>query len=165
MHTNSSNVDGVKQTEEPRWKLFEAQLKSKLQEAEGSVVKDEIYLCGEVCLCAVGGKRKAGGDGGGEEEEGSANRNMLTLSWLRLGSRAGLMIELLRSSLGWRRLMSVSLASESAVEWEPPTGIRMVKANTPFDPVGSADFSVQELKCCLKLWKVFRNILSVCQPL
>ena len=48
MHTNSSNVDGVKQTEEPRWKLFEAQLKSKLQEAEGSVVKDEIDLCGEV---------------------------------------------------------------------------------------------------------------------
>ena len=31
------------------------------------------------------------------------------------------------------------------VEWEPPTGIRLVKANTPFDPVGSADFRVQEL--------------------
>ena len=38
----------MKQTEEARWKLFEAQLKSKLQEAEGSVVKDEIDLCGEV---------------------------------------------------------------------------------------------------------------------
>jgi len=63
MYANSANVDGVKQTEEARWKLFEAQLKTKLQEAEGGVVEDDVEcdLCGEVCLCVVGGKRKRGG--------------------------------------------------------------------------------------------------------
>ena len=46
-------------------------------------------------------------------------------------------------------------------EWEPPTGIRLVKPNTPYDPVPSADFRVEELmlpKIMENLQKYFRRM-------
>ena len=49
-------------------------------------------------------------------------------------------------------------------EWEPPTGIRLVKPNTPYDPVPSADFRVDELMLP-KLWKICRNISGECLPM
>ena len=46
-------------------------------------------------------------------------------------------------------------------EWLPPTGIRLVQANTPYDPVGSAEFRVQDLllpKIMENLEKYFRRM-------
>ena len=46
-------------------------------------------------------------------------------------------------------------------EWEPPTGIRILKPNTPFEPVGSADFRVEQLmlpKVMEGLMKYFRRM-------
>ena len=46
-------------------------------------------------------------------------------------------------------------------DWEPPTGIRLVKANTPYDPVASADFRVNDLllpKIMENLQKYFRRM-------
>ena len=91
MYANSSNVEGVKETEEARWKLFEAALKTKLQEAEAlscEVDVDEAAecdLCGEVCLCMVGRKRKAGEEGGG----GKVSKQQYLDSVLSSASRKG----------------------------------------------------------------------------
>ena len=46
-------------------------------------------------------------------------------------------------------------------EWEPSTGIRILKPNTPFEPVGSADFRVEQLmlpKVMEGLLKYFRRM-------
>jgi len=66
MFANSGKVDGIKETEEARWKLFDAALKKKLVEAEAlrngcrDINQPDCDLCGPVCLCMVGMKRKAG---------------------------------------------------------------------------------------------------------
>lgn len=66
MYANSSKNYDVMETEENRCKMYEAQLKLKLEEAEALKSADDEHsfeecdLCGDVCLCVIGRKRALG---------------------------------------------------------------------------------------------------------